>query len=116
MDILILGLIVWFVGSFITRFFMFYKEIEQERDIESGIKEQRTIHVTVEEHKGLWYGWRLDENEREHFVAQGETYEEAMKNCHVRLQQQNPNLFVVSTYGVKKDATVQNQRECNASQ
>lgn len=116
MDILILGLIIWFVGSFITRFFVFYGQISEERAADSEEKELFNVHVIVEQHKGLWYGWRFDEHEREHFVAQGETYEEAMKNCHIRLQQQNPNMFVVSTYGVKKDATIQNQRECNVGQ
>lgn len=117
MDLIIFGLILWFVGSFITRFFVFYGEISEERKAERGEKEQFNVHVTVEQIKGLWYGWRLDENEKEHFVAQGETYEETIKNCHIRLQQQNPSLFVVSTYGVKENATtVQNQTECNASQ
>jgi hypothetical protein len=95
---------------------MYYGEISDERRAEKGDKELIAFHVTVEDINGLWYGWRYDDDEREHFVAQGETYEEAMKNCHLRLQQQNPSLVVVSTYGVKKDATVQSQRECNVSQ
>ena len=96
---------------------MFYGEISKERDEENGIKELISFHVIVEQINGLWYGWRYDEDDREYFVAQGETYEEAMKNCHLRLKQQNPSLEVVSTYGVKTDATaVQNQTECNVSQ
>ena len=116
MELIVYGLAIWFTASFVSKFLFYYNQIEHENTERDGPSKQFNVHVDVEQINGLWYGWHTDEDGREHFVGQGNSYNDAITNCHLRLQQQNPDLIVVTTYKVKKNATVQDQRECNVSQ
>lgn len=57
----------------------------EEESLPSQVR-KRTVYVdiTLEQINGSWYGW-LKQNDREQFVAQGTTKEEAMTNCSKRM-------------------------------
>lgn len=86
-------LIVWFLVSFIIKFFRNYVEISNERYDESSIK-MVFLQIDVEQVNGLWYGWFISDDQ-EAFVAQGATYEEAVKNCKSTLERKNPEFKIV---------------------
>jgi hypothetical protein len=63
--------------------------MEEERDVTKYLanKHVAVIKVKMEEMNGWWYGFYETKNGGELFVAQGTTYEEAVENCRVRLQE-----------------------------
>jgi hypothetical protein len=117
-DLLVGGLVVWFLVSFLVKFVNSYQEISDEREAEQA-SEYVCMQIDVERVKELWYGWFIDpETKKEVFVAQGESCRDAISNCVERIRQQNPNFTILFKFRVKYDEqpSIQNQTERNDSQ
>ena len=70
------------------------ERIEDPDDIPEDIPEPEevkpqlaVIKINVEQINGWWYGFHTNSKGDEMFIAQGTTYEEAIANCKVRLQE-----------------------------
>jgi hypothetical protein len=54
---------------------------QTDSDKPQSSEDQLTLHVNIELNNGLWYGWLIDENLKEQFVAQGTERELAISSC-----------------------------------
>lgn len=86
------------VGVFILRavlsLFVVYRDDDEDdepEDLDRQLQKQGTalIQIKLEEINGWWYGFYHPKEGSEVFVAQGESYDEAVENCKVRLQDNN---------------------------
>lgn len=102
MDLLVTVLLAWLILSFLNNFVNNYKEIAEERAERDTIK-LVLLQIQVEQHKGLWYGWHIDDEDRETFVAQGNSYSEAVANCKKHIETKNPDYRVLFKFTVKRD-------------
>lgn len=100
-DVIIIGLVVWFCASFVIKFIENYSELSAEAEDTKTVK-MVFLQIDVEHHNGLWYGWYVSDTQ-EAFVAQGATYDEAAKNCKVALERKNPEYKLVLRFEKKYD-------------
>ena len=100
MEIIVYVLVCWFMVSFASKFIDNYREIEQERETK-GIKFV-FLQIDVERINDLWYGWFISDDQ-EAFVAQGITYDDAVKNCKETLERRNPEYKIVFRFEKKYD-------------
>lgn len=102
MDLIVTVLLAWLILSFLSKFAYHYKEVEDELR-EEGVIKLVMLQIQVEQHKGLWYGWHIDDEDRETFVAQGESYSEAVTNCKRQVESKNPDYKILFKFTVKPD-------------
>lgn len=71
-------------------------EDEQRERIREQVR-KTTIHTDVflENINNHWYGWTYSTAGQEHFVAQGDTLEQAKQNCADRLMEKNNKVIFV---------------------
>ncbi len=98
---IIIAVMLWFVISFLINFANNYKEIAEERQESTEIK-YVFLQIEVERIKDMWYGWVLNDGEYS-FVAQGNTYAEAVANCKDRIEEKNPDYKIVFKFKMKYD-------------
>ena len=91
LETIIYIVIFWIVARTLIELVGFVHSIdpvEKEQDIKDHLRQRNinVITVRMEEIKGWWYGFYHTKGKGEIFIAQGTTFDEAVKNCHDRLQ------------------------------
>lgn len=81
--------IIYAIVAFIVIHFIVNVVDAVQQDNEEGdqppLRQMANVRVRMEEHNNCWYGYYHQKNGGEIFVAQGNTFEEAVKNCTERL-------------------------------
>lgn len=102
MELVVYVLVAWVMASFVVSFGRHYKDVAHEREEQNSIK-LLLLQIVVEQYNGLWYGWHIDDEDSESFVAQGSSYEEAILNCKKRVEEKNPEYKIIFKFMVKRD-------------
>jgi hypothetical protein len=97
LETIIYIVIFWIIARTLIELVGFVQSIdpvEQEQDIKDHLRQRNISIVTVrvEQINGWWYGFYHTKAKGEVFIAQGTTFDEAVQNCHDRLQDDKFNL------------------------